>query len=101
MVNKFRESARGETCAFRIPDVCNHNPETTVLCHAPYPTRFGSRKSDWWSSYGCSDCHDFLDGRDNKAFNWAGMLTGMAEYWMPAIQETQQKFIDKGLMVVT
>jgi len=99
-LTKIQKSARGENCTLRIPGVCNGNSETVCLCHAPYPTRFGSRKDDHWAVYGCSECHDFVDGRNNKSFNWAGMLTGMAEYWMPAIHETQAKLIEKGLMTV-
>jgi hypothetical protein len=30
---KLRASAKGELCTFAIPGICNHNPETTVLCH--------------------------------------------------------------------
>ena len=97
-LTKIQESARGEDCTLRVPGVCSRDPSTVVLCHAPYPGRFGSRKDDWWAAYGCADCHDALDGRD-----WASMdnyMYNSAGFWMPAIHETQSKLIDKGLMEV-
>ena len=96
-LTKIQKSARGEDCSLRIPGVCNFNPETTVLCHAPYPTRFGSRKDMWWAAYGCSDCHDFVDGRSIKTDFEVMATFGI---WMPAIHETQVKLIEKGLMTV-
>jgi len=95
----IQKSAKGEDCALRIPGVCNGNPETTVLCHAPYPGKFGSRKDFWWAAYGCSDCHDAVDGRNNLVGQaWRTEKESMEEYWMPAIHETQTKLIAKGLM---
>ena len=90
--NKIRQSAKGEVCALRIPGVCNGNTETTVLCHAPYPGRGGMRDHDWWAAYGCSDCHDWVDGRTVRDM-------GTSDYhWLHAIHETQMKLIAKGLM---
>ena len=107
-MSKIRESARGEECTLRIPGVCNRNLETVVLCHAPYPGKFGSRKDNWWSAYGCSDCHDYVDGRggsvnlqDEFWHNVArgrGSRVGVEDYWLPAIHETQAKLIEKGLL---
>ena len=92
----IQKSARGEECTLRIPGVCNGNPETVVLCHAPYPGRSGMRTHDWWAAYGCSSCHDFADHRSGgEAFG-----TVLDRYWMPAIHETQFKLIEKGLISV-
>jgi len=90
-VSKIRKSARGEDCALRIPGVCNGDPATTILAHAPYRGRHGSRKHDWFSSYACSDCHDAVDGRLRTNIDYR-------LYWHDAIHETQEKLIAKGLM---
>ncbi|WP_170709125.1 nuclease domain-containing protein, partial [Escherichia coli] len=29
----LRKAARSRACTVRIPGVCNHNPETSVLAH--------------------------------------------------------------------
>ena len=60
----LRDSARGQDCTFQIVGVCNYNPETTVLCHLPDESHGMSRKSDDFSAaFGCSACHDVVDGR--------------------------------------
>ena len=93
-MSKIRKSAKGEDCTLRIPGICNFNPETVVLCHAPYPGRYGSRKDDWWAAYGCSNCHDAVDGRLKSTLEYT-------MYWDGAIHETQAKLIDKRLIVLT
>jgi hypothetical protein len=93
---KISKSARGEQCTGRIPCVCNFDPSTTVLAHAPFTGRYGSRKQWWWSAYLCSNCHDALDGRTeiNMTFDEKNSI------WFSAVHETQEKLIDKELMVV-
>ncbi|MEQ9947761.1 nuclease domain-containing protein [Pectobacterium aroidearum] len=60
----LRESACGQTCTLQIPGICNCNRETTVLCHLPSPTHgMGYKCDDFWAVYGCSSCHDVIDGR--------------------------------------
>jgi len=44
--NAIRMSAKGEECTFQIVGVCNHNPETTVLCH------LAGRIARHWSQVG-------------------------------------------------
>ncbi|WP_390900154.1 DUF1364 domain-containing protein [Yersinia rohdei] len=60
----LRDSARGQCCTLQIPGICNSNPETTVLCHLSSSTHgMGYKSDDFWAVYGCSDCHDVIDGR--------------------------------------
>ncbi len=62
--NKLRKSAKGQQCTIQIPDICNNNPETVVLCHLPSENHGIAYKSDdFWAVYGCSSCHDVIDGR--------------------------------------
>ena len=93
--SKITRSARGESCALRIPGVCNFGPATVVFCHAPCVDKgMGFKSPDWWGAYGCSDCHDVVDGR-RKADAFPGYVM---RAWMPAIYETQKKLIAKGLL---
>ncbi|QUI37537.2 DUF1364 domain-containing protein [Pectobacterium versatile] len=53
----------------QISGICNGNPETTVLCHLPSPTHgMGYKGDDFWAVYGCSSCHDVIDGR--VSYDW-------------------------------
>lgn len=102
-MSKIRESARGETCTFRLPLICNGNPETTVLCHAPHPDKgMGLKGPDTWAAYGCSACHDAMDSRIPMMFDHdprTGYVRATKEaIWFHAIRETQRRLIAKGLM---
>jgi hypothetical protein len=93
-MSKIRQSAKGETCTFNLPGICNHNPETVVLCHAPHPDKgMGKKGPDSWAAYGCSSCHDWVDGRTPRNV-WPNHF----EMWLFAIRETQRRLIKKGLM---
>ncbi len=100
---KITQSAAGEDCTLRIPGVCNFDPSTVVFCHAPsVDSGMRIKSPDWWGAYGCSDCHDVIDGR-------VKMVTlGFEEvdreelqrHWLPAIYETQKKLIAKDLIKI-
>jgi len=91
-MSKIRQSAKGETCTFNLPGICNHNPETVVLCHAPHPDKgMGLKGPDTWAAYGCSDCHSAID----RHVMFRDQLT---DAWFRAIRETQRRLIKKGLM---
>ena len=62
---KLRDSARGQECMVRIPGVCNHNPETTVLAHLN-GGGMGTKTSDLFGAFCCSDCHSEIDSRTMK-----------------------------------
>lgn len=49
---------------FRIPTVCNSNPETTVWCHSNeriHGRALGKKSHDMFGAFGCSSCHDWYD----------------------------------------
>ena len=104
-MSKITKSAIAETCTFNLPGICNRNPETTVLCHAPHPDKGRGKKGpDTWAAYGCSDCHDEMDGRTwrvdwkQKKYVYDGVPMGKVFFWHSAIRETQRRLIKKGLM---
>ena len=61
----IRRAAAGQDCTLRL-DGCNYNPETTVLCHSNFLADgkgMGMKAPDTAAAFGCSACHDMLDGR--------------------------------------
>jgi len=92
---KIREAARGEDCTFRIPGVCNGNPETTVLAHLPDESHGMARKSDDISAaFACSACHDAIDRRhlvESFPREW---------YMRRAMIRTWRRLIEKGVIRV-
>lgn len=62
----IRKAAQGEDCTIQIPGVCNCDPATTVLCHSNRLADgkgMGLKAPDTAAAFGCSACHDVLDGR--------------------------------------
>jgi len=96
-MSAITKSARGESCAVRMPGVCNGNSETTVLAHIS-GVRFGhgvgKKVSDIHGAYCCSSCHDALDGRVKTPYSREGLKLMHYE----GVIETQLKLIDKGLL---
>jgi len=92
---KITRSAKGEECQIRIPEICNFNPETTVLCHLNGGGG-GMKNPDWMASYGCSDCHDVVDGRRILTTNTDLILC----YFYEGVMRTQKILIEKGLIVI-
>jgi hypothetical protein len=61
-----RRAARGRDCTLMLLGVCNRDPATTVLCHSNCLADgkgMGLKAPDSAACFGCSDCHDVLDGR--------------------------------------
>lgn len=65
MPHDLRKLAKGKPCMVRIPGVCNHNPETTVLAHIRMAgiTGVGQKAPDLLAAWACSSCHTYIDGR--------------------------------------
>ena len=87
---KIRASAKGENCTLRVPVVCNNNPETTVFAHLNSPFKgIGNKSPDLFGVYACSGCHTLLD-KNGVSY----------EDQLRAMQETQMKLFQKGLIKV-
>jgi hypothetical protein len=69
----LRKLARGMSCGLRLPGVCNHDPETTVLCHRRIygVAGMGQKPPDTCAFIGCGACHDVYDGRRKSNFDRA------------------------------
>lgn len=64
----LRKLARGQECLVRIPNICNWDPETTVLAHirrgGESNPGMGARVADVCATWACSSCHDVIDRRN-------------------------------------
>lgn len=91
--DKWRKSAQGKPCALRL-DCCNHNTETTVLCHI---RKFGwagtgQKPPDFLAVYACSSCHDALDSRSADApIGYDDILRALGETLMTHFAEGRIK----------
>ena len=64
----IRKAARDQECTLRFP-CCNHDTSTTVLCHSNLLADgkgAGLKAPDTCAAFGCSACHDVLDGRATR-----------------------------------
>ena len=95
--NALRKSANGEKCTFNIVGVCNHNNETTVLCHLPDESKGMARKADdIVAAFGCSSCHSVVDGAvRHPEYNGNELF-----YNNRARVRTWRRWIDLGLITV-
>lgn len=62
----IRKAARNQECTLQFPGICNRDPATTVLCHSNSLADgkgIGLKAPDEKACFGCSACHDVLDGR--------------------------------------
>ena len=80
----------------RIPGVCNFDPETTVFAHLN-GAGIGKKHTDLFGCYACSKCHAWLDG----TYALMGATRDQRDLMhLKAMQETQQKLLDKGLIKI-
>ena len=91
MTDKLRQLAKGQECKVRIPGVCNHNPETTVLAHMG-GAGMALKDRDIFGAHACSSCHDVIDGRSNEVDDDFAVQV----FFLAAIIETQHWLYDNG-----
>jgi len=99
-MTKLRESARGQPCMIRIPGVCNGDPATTVLCHLP-GGGMGKKQPDLLAAFGCSSCHNVVDGRESvNLYNETSLEDHLQLkiYFFDGVIRTQQYWLDNGYL---
>jgi hypothetical protein len=95
----IRRSAKGEACTLMIPGVCSGDTSTTVLCHSNRLADgkgLGLKAPDTEACYGCSACHDVLDGRRPRP-SWLS-VENLQLAFDRARTTTHKKLKEKGLM---
>ncbi|CAH0528433.1 Putative nuclease YbcO [Allocatenococcus thiocycli] len=88
---KILKSAKGEDCTLRLVGICNFNPETTVAAHVGVRRGMGIKCGDNFIVYACSNCHAVIDSAGREQY---------AADKMRALEETQEKLIEKELLVI-
>lgn len=95
----IRKAARGQECTLQILGVCNGDSSTVVLCHSNSLADgkgMGLKAPDTAACFGCSSCHDVLDGRRPRP---DGMTYEQVDtYFRFAVQRTHAILRTKGLM---
>ena len=89
---KLTKSARGRMCEVRIPGICNHNPETTVLAHLN-GGGMGRKQPDLLGTFACSACHDEIDRRTRHTEAATARL-----HHLEGIVRTQLIWLSEGLI---
>lgn len=86
-------AAKGQECTLMIPFVCNRNSETVVACHIsrPFMASMSGKTSDFCIAFGCSNCHEWIDGRGKGSEHWF-------EYVLDGMMKTQHILIEQELM---
>lgn len=97
---KLRDSARGEECTLAIHPYCNGDPTTVVLCHLPSGSGTGQKSPDWFAVYGCSSCHDIIDGRFPNSMLYKTIKEDIPEFNQLALFRTWSRMIEKGLIKI-
>jgi hypothetical protein len=94
----LRKEARGRECQIRIPGTCNGNNETVVLCHLNNKRLFGvgtgQKVPDIFGAWGCSSCHDAVDGRTDVLVCDHEVVT--REYFYEGVFRTQNILLSEG-----
>lgn len=94
-MTNLRQYAEGQQCLIRVPHVCNGRTDTTVLCHLRMIgiSGIGMKSPDVLAAFGCSACHDFVDGRSN-----AGPLAERRTLLLEGVARTIQFLVSKGVL---
>ena len=99
-MSKITLSARMESCALRLPGVCNFNPATTVWAHSN-ELLGGKAKGkklarvDHIGAYACYACHMTYDGQAKRPDGMA--IDFVRTAFARAMVESEEKLRAKGL----
>lgn len=96
----IRRAAQGQDCTLQILGVCNGDSATTVLCHSNQLADgkgMGLKAPDAAACFGCSSCHDVLDGRAPRPEGLS--LDAMLRLFEYARGRTHEVLRAMGLMV--
>jgi hypothetical protein len=94
----IRRAARGQDCTLRLA-VCNFDSDTTVLCHSNFLADgkgMGLKAPDTAAAFGCSACHDVLDGRRPRPADLS--LAGLEAAFRAAVGTTREILLSMGLL---
>ena len=103
----IRAAAAGKPCTLRIasfyPGGACAGTNTTVACHLPVVGKgVGTKVTDLAVAFGCSVCHDIIDGRapEKAAFIRDKYPAALVERLLGALVETQAILVDEDILTV-
>jgi len=104
--DRIMQSAQGQPCSLRIASFvgrkCSGN-DTTVGCHLPVFGRgVGTKATDLAVAYGCFECHNILDGRDQNALALIRdrYPTAFMERLLLGLVETHARLVAMGIIEI-
>lgn len=62
-MTNLRKLAEAKDCKIRLPEICNRDSTTVVLCHIKRGWCGSIKPPDVVAVWGCSACHDVIDRR--------------------------------------
>ena len=94
----LRKYAQGKPCLIRLPKICNGNAETTVLCHERVIGLSGTgiKAPDIFAAWGCSACHDAVDGRTHPELTYDQRRLALSD----GVRATQVCLLNAGVIVI-
>jgi hypothetical protein len=95
----IRRAARGQDCQMQILGVCNGDSSTVVLCHSNSLADgkgMGLKAPDTAACFGCSSCHDVLDGRAPRPPDMTA--ADVDKYFRYAVERTHAILRAEGLI---
>lgn len=94
----LRKYAQGKPCMIRLPGICNRDNATTVLCHERVIDLSGAgiKAPDFFAAWGCSCCHDVVDGRIDKGLTYEQRRLALSD----GVRATQVCLLNAGIVVV-
>lgn len=105
--NQIMASASGQPCALRVasfvPGRSCAGSNTTIGAHLPVFGKGVSTKcTDLAVAYGCSACHDIIDGRDLDAWKYImkNAPAAVIDRMLNGLVETHCRLIEQGIITV-
>ena len=100
-------AAAGMPCALRISSLypghkCSGS-NTTVSCHLPVTGKgTGTKVTDLAVVFGCSHCHDILDGRDGAKLDYikGKYPSALLDRMLNGLVETQARLLGEAIIFV-
>jgi hypothetical protein len=94
----LRAYAKGKPCMIRLVGICNRNNLTTVLCHERVSGLSGGsmKAPDFFAAWGCSCCHDVVDGRVKSDLTYEQRRFALSE----GVRSTQVCLFNAGIVSI-
>ncbi len=94
----LREYAKGKPCMIRLVGICNRDDTTTVLCHERVSGLSGAglKSPDFFAAWGCSCCHDVVDGRVDAGLTYDARRLALSD----GVRATQLCLLNAGIIMV-